>query len=426
MTNCTAGRRHHELYDELAASFDIRREQIDLPGDIPLTVRTYPFASNGGIDADRAGGSPNPTFRALVSFFLENNPFSRRHFDRGLDSAAVDVVENRDFRYAVFVPGDGTAGGSRDEAGRFTRSTILLHGLNEKSWNKYLPWAVRLTRITGRPVILFPTAFHMNRAPNAWADPREMMGVAKERKHLFPGLEAGSFANAALSHRVQFAPLRFLTSGLETYFNIVDLVRGIRSGSHPLFAPGAEVDLFGYSIGASLAQLLLMANRDRLFSASRAFLFCGGSVLDQANPVSKAIMDNEAYRAVFAFLREFAFDPVAALTLGPDAAAAMHREIETIRSMLYVDHRRDEREWLVESVGPRLRALVLADDRVFHPDGMLASWRRADGSLLFDIDIAAPPYRYAHEQPFPHRGPNLDRVDRFFDETMARAAAALE
>ncbi len=418
MTNRLALPPHHQLYRELAAAFDLTRERIDLAQERSrLSIRTFPFTSSSGLHTRAQGRESNPTFGALVSFFLEHNPFSRRNFHRGLDSASVDIEENRSFRYAVFVPAT--------EPGRFDRATLLLHGLNEKSWTKYLPWAARLAVLTGRPVILFPIAFHMNRAPDAWADPREMMGVAKERRRLFGGLEAGSFANAALSHRVQFAPHRFLTSGLETYFNIVDLVREISSGSHPLFATGARVDLFGYSIGASLSQLLLMANRDRLFADSRAFLFCGGSVLDQANPVSKAIMDNEAYHAVFAFLREFASDPDAALPLEPDATANVHRELETIRSMLFVDHRRDAREWIVESISPRVRALVLAGDRVFHPEGMRASWRRGDGTALLDVSVADPAYQYAHEKPFPHRGPDLEAVDRFFGETMERAAAAL-
>ncbi|MFW5884518.1 MAG: DUF6051 family protein [bacterium] len=432
MTKRLALPPHHQLYEELAATFDLTRERIDLAhGRSRLSIRTFPFSSAGTLQPQSAAREPNRTFRALVSFFLENNPFSRRNFDHGLDSASVDIEENREFRYAVFTPGTtesepvARTADTRQEVPGFARATLLLHGLNEKSWNKYLPWAARLAVLTGRPVILFPIAFHMNRAPDAWADPREMMGVARERRRLFPGLEAGSFANAALSQRIQFAPHRFLTSGLETYFNIVDFVREVSSGSHPLFAAGARVDLFGYSIGASLAQLLLMANRDRLFSDSRAFLFCGGAVLDQANPVSRAIMDDEAYRAVFAFLREFASDPTAALPLESDAAESMHRELETIRSMLFLDHRRDAREWLVGSIAPRVRGLVLADDHVFHPGGMIASWRRTDGASLLDVAVGEPAYRYAHEQPFPHRGPDLEAVDRFFDETMERAAAAL-
>jgi hypothetical protein len=40
--------------------------------------------------------------------------------------------------------------------------------------------------------------------------------------------------------------------------------------------------------------MLLMAGPDTLFSASRAFLFCGGATLDRMNPVSRYIMDSEA------------------------------------------------------------------------------------------------------------------------------------
>ncbi len=416
---------YHQLFTKLGELFDINRPEIDLrESGLPVRVRTFRFTSAQDIHPDSDFGRQGSTFRALVSFFLENNPFSRRNFLRELESPDRDVVENREFRYAVFLPAaaGGTGHGTLE---RFDRAILLLHGLNEKLWQKYLPWAARLTELTGRPVILFPIAFHMNRAPEAWANPREMMGVAKERKRLFPGLEAGSFANAALSHRIQFAPHRFLVSGLETYLNLLELVRQVRSGSHPCFSPGSGVDFFGYSIGASLTQLLLMANRDGLFSDSRAFLFCGGSVLDQANPVSRAIMDEEAFRTAVGFFRTFAADPSSALPLEHEKLRTMEREIDIIRSMLFREQLRSTREWIMRSVGRRISAVVLRKDRVFHPEGMLDSWHTEDGSTLIDIRVDDPAYDYSHEQPFPDRGTDPEGVDAFFGRIMKQAAGTI-
>ncbi|MFW5684457.1 MAG: DUF6051 family protein [Spirochaetota bacterium] len=412
---------YQTLYRELAARFDLTREQTDLADmGLPLSIRTFAFSSTREIHPAADFSRASSTFRALVSFFLENNPFSRRHFIRELESADRDVTENREFRYSIFLP-QADALPPRDSR----RAIVLLHGLNEKSWHKYLPWAARLAERSGRPVILFPIAFHMNRAPEAWSQPREMMGVAKERKRLFPELVANSFANAALSHRIQFAPHRFLTSGLETYFNVVDLVRDIHDGRHPLFERGTSVDLFGYSIGAALSELLLAANRDGLFSQSRAFLFCGGSILDQANPVSKAIIDAEAYRGVVGFLAEFARAPASALPLSDEQITTMSREIEIIRSTIFLDDRRDTREWIMGTVGPRIQALVMERDQVFHPEGMIASWKTADGSSLFEISVADPPFAYSHEQPLPPQAKEDEAVNRFFDEVMSRASEAL-
>ncbi|MFW6313936.1 MAG: DUF6051 family protein [Spirochaetota bacterium] len=413
---------YHRLYPELARRFDPAMPTTDLePAGCAVEVSTHSFVSKSGIHSVADYDGKNSTFRALVSFFLENNPFSRRHFFRELESADRDIVENREFRYSVFEPKIDAPPQSASPA----RPILLLHGLNEKSWDKYLPWAVRLAEDTGRPVILFPLAFHMNRAPEAWANPREMMGVANERRRLFPDLRAGSFANAALSHRIQFAPQRFITSGLESYFNLVDLVRDIHSGGHPMFPAGTRVDLFGYSIGASISELLLMANRDGLFSDSRAFLLCGGSVLGNANPVSKAIMDDEAHRGLQTFLEAFVRDPAAALGLEPEKLAPMSREIEIVRSMILPDALEDRREWVMRTVSERITALVMSKDRVFHPDCMLASWRSSDGGSMLPVTVADPPYRYTHEQLFPPRGEDEDAVDRFFDEMIARAVAAL-
>ncbi|MFP4432761.1 MAG: DUF6051 family protein, partial [Spirochaetaceae bacterium] len=408
MIRSTTRNSYHHLFSKLGEVFDINRPEIDLrDSGIPVRVRSFRFTSAQDIHPDSDFGRQGSTFRALVSFFLENNPFSRRNFLRELESPDRDVVENRDFRYAVFLPvlppADKATSPACDRPALFDRAILLLHGLNEKAWQKYLPWAARLTELTGRPVILFPIAFHMNRAPEAWANPREMMGVARERKRLFPNLEAGSFANAALSHRIQFAPHRFLVSGLETYLNLLDLVRQVRSGTHSCFNPGSGVDFFGYSIGASLTELLMMANRGGLFSDSRAFLFCGGSILDQANPVSRAIMDEEAYRTLVGFLRAFAADPSSALPVGHEKLQTLEREIDIVRSMLFRERLASTREWIMRSIGGRVSAVVLRKDGVFHPEGMLRSWAGDDEGPLVEITVADPDYDYSHEQPFPDR-----------------------
>ena len=88
------------------------------------------------------------------------------------------IAENRRFTYQVFVPVE-----RRDER----KAILLLHGLNERNWDKYHHWAEYLALNTGKPVILFPIAFHMNRGPSAWLNPRSMNRVAETRRAREPG-----------------------------------------------------------------------------------------------------------------------------------------------------------------------------------------------------------------------------------------------
>ena len=71
-----------------------------------------------------------------------------------------NIIENFSFEYPVFTP-----------SGKFRqdKAILLLHGLNERNWDKYLPWAEFLCLHTGKPVILFPIAFHINRALVTWS-----------------------------------------------------------------------------------------------------------------------------------------------------------------------------------------------------------------------------------------------------------------
>lgn len=417
MTIDAATRTHKGLHDSLLDVFDQSVDRLDLATALGREGALYSFdfhSRHAGVHPLEDHGSAEPTFRALLRYYLEQSPYSRKHF-RELQRHDREVGENLTFRYSVFAPRTPATEG-------FRNAILLLHGLNEKSWRKYLPWAQRLVEETGSPVILFPIAFHMNRAPAAWANPREMMGVVKERRSLFPGLEASSFVNAALSHRVQFAPHRFLSSGLQSYYDVVDLVTALRRGEHPLFAGETQVHVLGYSMGASLAQLLTMSDPDRLFRNSRTFLFCGGSVLDQAHPVSRAIIDREAYGGLQRFLHTLARDPDAVLghagMPGPD-----HEEIDVLTSLLFTDYRRHVREQAMAAVADRTRILTLEKDAVFPPAALRQSWPTTDrpGTTLRHESLDAP-ISYSHEEPFPLFAEDQGAVDALFEEFISRAA----
>ncbi|NBB90561.1 MAG: hypothetical protein GVY23_05055, partial [Spirochaetes bacterium] len=194
---------YQALHRALGAIFKLDREQIDLESQTgrPAQILTREFRStNWGVHPPEDEENTNPALRRVVGEYIERYPYSERNFFGKLQPSDRDVPENLRFRYPVFVPrraqSSAAGEGARAPSGG---AIILLHGLNEKSWLKYLPWALELAEKTGRPVILFPIAFHMNRAPGAWSNPREMIGVSRERRKLFPGVAASSFVNAALS-----------------------------------------------------------------------------------------------------------------------------------------------------------------------------------------------------------------------------------
>ncbi len=124
----------------------------------------------------------------------------------------VSIEENCSFPYPVFSPADNES----------RKVILLLHGLNERSWIKYLVWAYYLAQETGSYVILFPISFHMNRSPSSWKDPRAMMPFLKVRNASFGEIKMSSFANIALSNRLTEDPTRFFKSGYQTLSDIVE------------------------------------------------------------------------------------------------------------------------------------------------------------------------------------------------------------
>ena len=63
------------------------------------------------------------------------------------------IKENQNFTYYVVVPSNE---GDTKPDKKFGSAILLFHGLNERSWDKYRPWANYLSDKTGKPVILFP------------------------------------------------------------------------------------------------------------------------------------------------------------------------------------------------------------------------------------------------------------------------------
>lgn len=319
------------------------------------------------------------------------------------------IEENKCFVYPVFAP---AGKGRRDKA------ILLLHGLNERTWEKYLTWAEYLARTTGKPVILFPIAFHMNRTPRLWSDPRAILPWVSRRKEEVSDSANSTFANVALSSRLSRAPLRFYASGRESVYNVCQLVGEIKSGRHPLFREDATVNIFAYSIGALLAQVLLMADPGRLFASSRLFMFCGGSLFSRMNGSARDILDQEAFERLREYFKhDFLEKPVLPACFRHDALE------KAFKAMIRPDFLQDFRETFFNRVWQRLRAVSLKKDTVMPTEGIRLALGQAAGKVAEELDF---PYAYSHQLPFPLR-PNLPPVlvEGAFRAVFCRAAAFL-
>ncbi|PTL77972.1 DUF6051 family protein [Vitiosangium sp. GDMCC 1.1324] len=330
---------------------------------------------------------------------------------KGLLDRDDGVTENLEFPYRILAPSGG---------GRSSRGVLVLHGLNERRWEKYLPWAKALVEGLGVPVILFPVAFHMDRSPALWAEPRTMRQLSRERMRRIPELEASSFANAALSTRLHARPDRFVWSGLRTLRDLTRLSESIQRGEEPLLAPGARLDFFAYSIGAFLAEILLMADDGARFAGSRLVTFCGGCLLSQTVPLSREILDSAAARALHRLFEnldnEKQLRPELGRLLAEDAAG------RAFELMVREDRHRSGREAALQRIGARMSAISLRGDRVM-PAMAVAETLAGSGAR---VEILDPPYAYEHANPFPLQGTVEAEVERGFEAVFERAVAWLD
>ncbi|MDR1545894.1 MAG: DUF6051 family protein [Deltaproteobacteria bacterium] len=323
-----------------------------------------------------------------------------------------EIAENRQFRYHIIHP----AGEAQAK-----NLIILLHGFNDRLWDKYLPWAVRLVELTGQSVLLLPLSFHMNRAPEMWTDARIMQKVSKHRKDVYPDVLCSSLANAAISLRIHDNPDRFFWSGLESYDNIIDIVVKIKHGLHQYVDKTANINFFTYSIGSFLGEIVMMTNHDNFFSKTRMFLFCGGPVFNRLSPVSKFILDSEANVRLYSFLVEHLDshrrkDPQLEKFLGETPVG------QNFRAMLNYRLDRERREASFRAMADRLYAVALSADEVVPPYEVVNTLQGSARDVSVKVDVEELPYPYRHEDPFPAVEKFADEIHEAFESVFGRAA----
>ena len=318
--------------------------------------------------------------------------------------------ENRYFTYPVI---------RNKHQAQSSEVIILFHGLNERSWIKYLPWGKVLSVKTGHPVILFPISFHMNRSPEEWSNPRRMLPLVKKRKQQYPDLREASVANAAISNRLHEHPQRFLISGIETYFDVMDLVKTLHHGNHPVLKQRKSIHFFGYSIGALLTQILMMANEKGRFSDSKAFLFCGGTTLDKMQGASRFIIDNAAFEALKkCYVSEgFCLKPEDILTHKYDNTKVEEAFSSMMNSTVHSSFRNSS----LKALQNRVQLCALEKDDVIPAKAVIETFSAALDKVGDVVESMDFPFAYSHVTPFPCADDHV-KVNKAFDTVFNRAA----
>jgi hypothetical protein len=325
-----------------------------------------------------------------------------------LNKKDAEIVENIKFRYHVIMP--------QGEA-KAKEVVFMFHGFNEKHWSKYLPWAKYISDKTGKSIILFPIAFHMNRAPAAWSDKREMYNISLQRKQRHPDVINSSLSNVAISTRLHNKPQRFIWSGLQTYYDVIDLIESIKSGNHPAIESDASIDIVSYSIGSFLAEILMMTDKNNYFADSKFVSFCGGAVFNRLSPVSKYILDSEANVSLYSYVVEHLESHMKRDEVLRHYLSGIHPEGTNFRTMLDYKTLTKYREDRFREMADRIYAITLSEDTVVPAYEVINTLQGTHRDIPIKIDVLEYPYRYKHEDPFPAVETIKDQVTEQFRRT---------
>lgn len=390
--------KDHNLLKEI---YSESKETIQIPG-CDIIIRNYSLTSDDNKyypDSNRFINSVNRKLlrlgetAPLTNFFLENSEKT--------------IECDRKFIFPLYC-----------KKQKCDKLIILIHGLNESSWDKYHTWAKRLIELTGQAVLMFPISYHINRRPLKWGESRTMNALAKERKTKFNSQEY-SFVNAAISTRLQFNPELFFFSGLRTFYDVQKLITNIRNGGFEEIDKECEISLFGYSIGAFLIEILIMARAD-LFADSRIVLFCGGPTMDLMHPASKYIYDSAAEKVMTAYYPKDFEDNVKSNETLKRYFSENENDGMVFRSLLNKNRFEELRITKLKRFENQILAIPLTSDEVMPPDSVRETLD-TDG-LKIKIKEMHFPYEYNHISPFPLNEKSKNETNECFNKVFSSVA----
>ena len=326
----------------------------------------------------------------LIENMLSDNEIGEIQNDVHIEDVIVE--ENQNFTYKILKPKGNDS---------VKKVTFILHGFNEKTWDKYLPWGQAICEKTQSAVVFFPIAFHMQRAPKHWSDKKAMFELSKKRKDQFPNIIGSSLSNVAISMRLHSKPQRFIWSGLQSYYDIIQFIEECKSGKHELIDKNFSFDIFAYSIGGFLAEILKLTNYKNYFNETKLCLFCSGAVFNRLSPVSKFILDSEVNVALYSYLVEHFNSFLKKDNLLHHYIEEDHLEGKVLHTMLEYKNRRHFREALFKKVENQIYAIALKGDSVFPTYEIENTLKGASRDINIKVEELDFPYSYSHENPFP-------------------------
>lgn len=403
--------QYHEIYKLMKETYDMEGS-VSVNETLGITIRHQNFETIGAQGV--LSGCERLYCKDHHTEYVDTLVKKYNSCDTILDVPDFYIKENLNYRISII----------QNTSDQPAKGTILLfHGLNEKKWDKYLPWAYELAKSTNKAVLLFPITFHMDRAPEDWSNRSLMYQVAQERAQNIAKNSDSSYVNAAISSRMESHPQRLFWSGLQSYYDIKGIVNELKKGTFSSIEADGTLDIFGYSIGSFLAMILMMSNPKGIFSNSKMFCFCGGMTIDRMFPISKYIMDARAaivMQKCFAELltTNFASD----IRLEHYQNAQEHPNESWFKTMLRYNHFQKERETCLKSLEGKIKAYVLEDDVVAPPIEALNTLKGGYRNIDIDVEIDHYDFPYSHMVPFPLTTKNGDLITEGFQRTMKSAS----
>ncbi len=398
---------YNELFNKLKTALSQNKKKVEV-GNFQLLQSSFVSKSGNVL--------PGDDIRECNDHEIKSKGYYNG--DIVLDNANNDVhvkdnsiEENIAFDYNVLAP---------KSTDKLKKVVFLFHGFNEKNWDKYLPWGAALVERLNCGVVFFPIAFHMQRAPMTWSDKRKMFELSNKRKVQFPNIINSTLSNAAISIRMQSLPQRFIWSGLQTYYDIIQLIESIKGGENEWIDSNFRFDILAYSIGGFLGEILLLSNYKNYFINSKLCLFCSGPVFNRLSPVSKFILDSEANVALYSYLVEH-FDAF----LKKDAYLnhymdGDHIEGKVFHSMLEFKRLREYRESLLKKFENHIYAIGLKKDSVIPPFEIVNTLNGAFRNIQIKVDTIDFAFEYSHETPFPIKKNIALEIDAAYNDIFTR------
>jgi hypothetical protein len=197
-------------------------------------------------------------------------------------------------------------------------------------------------------------------------------------------------------------------------------MKNIKKDNNKHIDKDAHFDIFSFSVGGFLAQVLKMTNFNNYFKHSKVCLFCSGATFNNQAPSSKFILDSETDAALYAYLVKdidqiIENDPVLRHYLKGDFLPG-----KIFYAMLDYNKEKDFRESMLKKYENQFYAISLTKDDIVRPHEIVNTLKGANGDIDIRIDEMDFEYDYIHENPFPVMGVDSKKVDESFEMMFAK------